>query len=205
MIDRNNDRCSYIVIPEELTVDKCDDYKAMKLQFVFCDNIPEFYGFLEKGTFRFGIDRTTSFLDDIESKWNWLLFQACFHFGMEYRYLLNDYVRTIDKGLEINWLRIFEKSIIDTCIRQYTLHPVENFDDVLKIGITEYLVNREVLLKNAFAYRRPSVPVANRAFSMKEVATQSNWITVDDEIMKLEKDLSRHEERLKGEQYERAK
>jgi len=157
-----DERCSYIVIPDDLTFrtgGDSRDYDMMRLQFEFCDDVEGFSGFLEKGERHFGIDSTTKFLNDIPSKWNWLVFQACYILERGYRDALDNYARMIDSGLKIDWLKSYNATVIDVCIMRYTVNPKEIFSQVSNVGITEYLLNSEILVKNAFAYPHPSFPV----------------------------------------------
>ena len=202
MIDN---RYSYIVIPDNLTFrtgGESRDYDMMRLQFEFCDDVEGFSGFLEKGERHFGIDRTTRFLNDIPSKWNWLVFQACYILERGYRDVLDNYARMIDSGLRIDWLKSYNATVIDVCIMRYTVNPKEVFSQVSNVGITEYLLNSEISVKNAFAYPHPSIPVVTAVQGVTGMKQPSYRVVYNKEEESLMVNLSSLEKTLEEEKHE---
>lgn len=156
----NSSSSSFVVIPDEVVKNynkntearMMESFDRMKLVFDFTTMSPEWFGIFWNYETQFGWQVVN--YHGMRDKWNWLVLQACYakrQFDDEkYCRMLDKYVQSFGRDVKIEWSRI-DAAIdnIDAYIDHQSIEPKDNFDEVEKIGIDEFLSNEDCYISNS--------------------------------------------------------
>lgn len=151
----NSSSSSYVVIPDEV-IDDCG-----KGVFSEKDILSQYFnsrcktdwdgdkwnGIMDEGNASF--EWQVVDYHDLATKWNWLVAQASYASEDKYKDILVEFLKGINPSYDIDWDKVEqEKENFNMSIDHQSVDANGTFEEVMKIGIAEWLVNDKCYVRN---------------------------------------------------------